>query len=362
MSIKNYETDDEDFNDVLARTLSLSLLEANEGKTTSSNRDRKEKKTRRKFTQTEEDYQIDLATAMSLSVKSERNTSTNQEWVSIKTYPAWKKDQVPDTVVIRECGGGGDCLFYTLARGITTVSNPQPITVAKMRSIVAEGMDLDYVLEKLPYYTELENQRNEYTIRGLVKNAVGVSVEAIHDHLYKHRLSESSLAREKTKYKKLLPAFQELVRTTGPSYQGTESDLMRLASSDSDLFRHIGYMILDSRLRSVCQLIFVDEKTTHLMLLFNIQDYHWMLVGIRGKGEQVRTLFEIADLPGEIAKIWKMQCQNRHMKLPILDTSSKNIPPKATPPKTTTPKTTPPKPTPPKTTPSRSVPLFFGYL
>jgi hypothetical protein len=140
---------------------------------------------------------------------------------------------------------------------------------------------------------------------------------AVVQRLYDLRSDKLNLAAQKTKYQELLPAFQRLVTTSGYTHQGTELDLA-LLTREGSLFGHIGYMILDSNRGEICSLI-VTDQTTHLMILFNQANLHWMLVGYDQPGSSpgIQRLFPINPLPAIVTTLWNLQCSsNRPLPLP----------------------------------------------
>jgi hypothetical protein len=137
----------------------------------------------------------------------------------------------------RECGGGGDCFFKSVAHALK-------VTSEAVRGYAAQGVNLANVDELLQYYEQVYPVGSWHPAR----------IQAL--------LTPEARVR----------TLQQVIRTPGPSYQGDDTTLKLLAKHG------VACLIWDARERSMYPHVFCNETCTRLVLLLH-QPGHWQLLG-----------------------------------------------------------------------------------
>lgn len=168
-----------------------------------------------------------------------------------------KEPGFPFDVFAEECGGGGDCLFHSVAQGLGRMLH---------RTITAQ------------------------TVRDWVAQAI-VARDLLHNPDYQSLVTSRGLADAPLKQQ--LAAVKADVRTMGRRHEGTDVDV-RLLVSRNKVFRAlgVGVVVFSTHGGDYTTVITHPVRSTlRYLLLFNYSDTHWRLAHVSQmrRGHRVRT-------------------------------------------------------------------------
>lgn len=283
-------------------------------------------------------------------------------------------------VYVRECGGGGDCLFYAVAVGYHLALDPtlsrNDIRLHKLqwmeeaRDWAARGIspaNIDgivkayqsewfahrtwkkYVGTDSPFHAWPENPstwdpsvwggeveykfgntndipqevrgkvvRDTLSLQGIVAKFLDIHhpqflySKAAKEFFQTHPVESTTWTEtEKRQWAARLfktHAFQTIVRTRGNTFRGDENALDWMIQGNS-MNRRIGFIILNDNGTMTCTFFPSNRRMDEYMLLFNIDQTHWQLVGIWDDAkQQMRSVFPADHLPDIVFQLWKSDC------------------------------------------------------
>jgi hypothetical protein len=162
---------------------------------------------------------------------------------STKTLKNWQHCSL--TFTLKDCGGGGDCLFHCLAKGYEVVSNGHRWTMQQVRDMIVNAITQE-TFHDLLYFPEEERKRKE------------VSIE--------------SITRAK-----------QLIGKPGIVYQGTSNTLHFINKHAGNA---VGYMVLSNHGPDFIEIVGNMEETEVYIILFNYNSVHWLLGNLDYEGNQ----------------------------------------------------------------------------
>jgi hypothetical protein len=150
--------------------------------------------------------------------------------------------------ILEECGGGGSCLFYCVAEGMSRLIN-QTWSMEYVRDRVANSI----TSETLPLFIDsmIEDQSQQTRVDGQRIN-----------HSYD------------------LNSLRTLISSTGTAFQGTDIVIRWLLTYDPVFTRcAIGFILFSSFGPGYTQIL-NEESAEHFILLFNYANMHWQLMNV----------------------------------------------------------------------------------
>lgn len=276
-------------------------------------------------------------------------------WQSLTLQKAWRARYVSRTpdpdlphVCVRECGGGGDCLFYAISTGLY-LSEHTPEEFAKesakslmasarcwlARSITADNVEFflkSYLQEyanstKLKYTswpthpqtwnpsdfggtvtlqipatanqprrTETVNYPPKYALMN--PELVKVKISGAGKQITEEPLSSNANKKQIAQHNKAC-LVRAVIQVPGYKYQGDDISLRFLTAYDnaqSDIplaeckenpiyQKRIGFVILSTTGQINCELIEDEQRPAQqFMILYNVGSYHWQLIGMSTAG------------------------------------------------------------------------------
>ncbi|CEM38169.1 unnamed protein product [Vitrella brassicaformis CCMP3155] len=228
------------------------------------------------------------------------------------------------TICRKETGGGGDCLFYSIAEGLASGglvdTDGSPYTVPKLRRIVArafvgrrEGGEYDEKLfrERMDAFVALEASGeqwpDEWSPSAIMEQDAYVDTKGV--------IWDTSTMAQKA------DAVEHELSQCGNSHWGTAVDLELL----EDVL-DVGFIILSQQTGRVYNYR-LDSDTTreHYMLLFYQDDIHFQLAALAVPAEEesgtasvdtspspkmrLKSLFSAAEVPRYMKTIWQEDCR-----------------------------------------------------
>lgn len=291
-------------------------------------------------------------------------------WISItQANPLWKARNAAagdhntyGNVCVRECGGGGDCMFHAIATVMFIAFGasephlfPHNTPQGRMQTVrgwMADSVTVDNVREFLHGYQQEKFSSEMNRARGLPgswptdpatwnPDVFGTSRPLVyHDAKTKkdiHRTFQSpqhaklmdphhpqfKLA-DGVQFPDWLPAemrpeysanwlrmmvVQALIKSTGYTFQGDTQALEHLVKSrHTPLWRHsIGFLVLTSAGTIDCLIYPHDETRDYYAILYWLGN-HWILGGIAVAPNTVQSLFPRRELPQVIRQLFTEDC------------------------------------------------------
>jgi len=216
--------------------------------------------------------------------------------------PRWTRKLPPGgCICARECGGSGDCLFHSIAYAANQelkLNVPGKIDFMTVRDWAALSMEsLGVIDEALMDYNSPENTQALWEKQGFFERKLFDIFPG----------PESKQCRVKL--------LQHFIRTPGNTFQGDHQTLSWLQLGDNPLNNeaHLGYIVIRKSGMLECTM-FINEQTTHVMLLYNLDAYHWQLAGVpqvEGKEVVVKSVFPIDGLPDVIKYMYFQECDSK---------------------------------------------------
>lgn len=210
-------------------------------------------------------------------------------WVLLSTKGGWKK--TPDLVnglYVRECGGGGDCLFHAIAYGVNHSSerkSRENLTFSDVRQYAAQGINANNAVQFL-HHMMLDPTANRF----------------------KPTILQQKFERKEVPIPELVAAIKTIIEMPGFYYQGDEGSLNALTHEDTKTpVSDIGYVILRSTGQILCS-VYGDDKP-YLMILYNVGNYHWQLIGALKNSGGIQTVFRtLTGLPETVKALLRTHC------------------------------------------------------
>jgi len=149
--------------------------------------------------------------------------------------------------VLRDCGGGGDCLFHVLAYAYGLLY-AKKVTMALVRTWLAESI-------------------TEENVDGFM--------DAIIDEQKNHIASGSFVVEGVRRHEDRKQIMKALVRQPGYAFQGTDV-VLRFLKTHCHQFRGCGFVALSDHGPDHSQII-TDKSASNLVFLFNLSGHsHWV--------------------------------------------------------------------------------------
>ena len=158
---------------------------------------------------------------------------------------------------INECGGGGDCLFHSIAYALR-------ISMLEVRKMVADAVNNANIDDLLTYYTEV------YPVLHVT----------------------AAMRKSPTR----TSMFKQLISTPGPAYMGDDTSLRLLVSQPAN---RVGFIIFNSTGELHGQ-VFLSKHVQQMVILYHTPG-HWQLVGHvlpNDPFHRVQLTFDPFQLPG----------------------------------------------------------------
>lgn len=221
-----------------------------------------------------------------------------------KAYPDWKDIAKDCQLVVRECGGGGDCLFHSIAYAIG--NNMQDV-----RNMAADSENIvGFVDSRVPFYLTMEPPSTRdvrFSMTHLLKGTDLNTILNLPIITARMSLADKQAMYESAGLDQYVEEFRRVVRTRGNKYQGTDSTLSMLVHGNSEI-KDLGYIVLSSKPSAQRCMPIISPSTTRVIILLNIAEFHWKLVGVKSGGS-VATVFPISELPKPLVDLWDAKCQ-----------------------------------------------------
>lgn len=248
----------------------------------------------------DQDIQAILAQFQELSVVPTRESTKKfcqtKPWMNLtKASLPWSErqdaDQLDflDQVCVRECGGGGDCLFHAIAYGLNqNYRFTSPLTAQSLRNTTAFNISKENVDDYLDEYIREQKQKS----------------------LPSRSFDPLAIARNKNVNDRVTH-LQRVVSTPGFSYQGDDLSLKLLSHSAFFKENKLGFLVIKDNGFFDCKLYPSDLVSEDFLVLYNISDAkmggHWKLAGV-DSGHDVQTLFTRENFPEVLKNLFLLDC------------------------------------------------------
>jgi len=287
-------------------------------------------------------------------------------WVSVsKASAAWKaripQQPAVNNICVRECGGGGDCMFYAVSAGYALAHGKTPqeireqsqVLMKQARKWLADSITPDNVSNFVHFYqqekysSEMNGQYGgeefwpddsatwKPEIFGSDRDLVFRVPHTRPPQTLKHRYSPSPETAKfldinhpqfqyfpglvfppglSDRQKQLLSAntlkstvVKALVQKTGYAFQGDTEALKYMVEGDVLKRASIGFIILSNHGYADCVTYPEREPRDKYIILYHL-GYHWQLAGIANDKNQVQVVFPRAALPEIVSQLYMRDC------------------------------------------------------
>jgi hypothetical protein len=185
-----------------------------------------------------------------------------------------------DCLYVRECGGGGDCLFHVIAYAIST--SQATYSAQDVRFQLAQSL----TDTNLKVFLETTDDRQEALVN----------------------LREQKFPNDTA----LLQAVHSVVRQPGFTYQGDDLSLLYLQQHGLYESKGVQFVVFlqdeDGKVTMQCPPSSdVPRALRRYIFLLNVNDYHWRLLAVRSGGRYAVQV-EAKDVPECVKAMYRQTC------------------------------------------------------